>query len=357
MFGRGVFACILCLGLAGCMTGLTSERSADADGAVYYLPESLLQVTVKKYVPPPPTPATAPAQPTAYTVEAQGVSAPDLNHRYVLSYQPNVLYDDRFCIGLDTKGLLSTVQFAAEDKTQQIVFNISRLLAGAGQPRTTSTITRDDVKPIEFKMIINPLRGDDVEAFNNSMRAALDDGSLSLDVGRLKTALGWSPGAANRQVIPCPEDEICYRTMMKVPVDLMRAVPSSNRRSITYAVDYAEMVNPNDMGRVSVKRAMLVERVTKLWFKDGALTTPSDLIAGAFSGDTNFKTKVAQELGQLQGQTTALNSYFSQGPAAPVVPIIGASTSTPGLPADDKALFGVSCAKRSDAVSWLNIPN
>jgi hypothetical protein len=163
----------------------------------------------------------------------------------------------------------------------------------------------------------------------------------------------------------------------------MRAVPSSNRRSITYAVDYAEMVNPNDMGRVSVKRAMLVERVTKLWFKDGALvgvvmrkpseaesfamlplnvvkavlTTPSDLIAGAFSGDTNFKTKVAQELGQLQGQTTALNSYFSQGPAAPVVPIIGASTSTPGLPADDKALFGVSCAKRSDAVSWLNIPN
>src|SRR6185437_10079270 len=102
---------------------------------------------VRKYVPPATSPPTVPAPPTAYTVEAQGVSAPDLDHRYVLSYQPNVLYDDRFCIGLDTKGLLSTVQFAAEDKTQQIVFNISRLLAGAG-PRATSAITRTDVTPV-----------------------------------------------------------------------------------------------------------------------------------------------------------------------------------------------------------------
>jgi hypothetical protein len=108
MFMRCALLCLVCLGLSGCAIGLTSESTADAEGTVYYLPKSLVEITVVKA-----------GKPESYTISAQGKSVPDLDHRYVLSYQPNVLYDDRFCIGRDADGLLTTVQFAAEDKTQQ----------------------------------------------------------------------------------------------------------------------------------------------------------------------------------------------------------------------------------------------
>ena len=248
MFMRCALLSLVCLGLTGCAIGLTSETTVDAEGTVYYLPKSLVEVTVVKA-----------GNAESYTISAKSVSVPDPDHRYVLSYQPNVLYDDRFCIGRGVDGLLTTVQFAAEDKTQQIVFNISRLLAGAGgRPRSTADTPPPPGTPITFKMTIDPTDLRDVQAFEASMK---DVFGKPADALRLDVA---SFNGTRQKHISCPQDEICYRTLMTMPVGL-----KLNGRP--HAVNYVDVVNTNDVGRVSVKRALLVERVTKLWFDNGAL--------------------------------------------------------------------------------------
>jgi hypothetical protein len=353
MFMRCALLCLVCLGLSGCAIGLTSESTADAEGTVYYLPKSLVEITVVKA-----------GKPESYTISAQGKSVPDLDHRYVLSYQPNVLYDDRFCIGRDADGLLTTVQFAAEDKTQQIVYNISRLLAGAGQPRfTVDPPVPPQVPPITFKMTIDPTDWRDVTAFEASMNDTFGKPADGRAADKLMLDM---PGFTHRQQkrIACPPDEICFRTMKTVPVGI-RLGPSPR------AVTYVDVVNPDDMGRVSVKRALLVERVTKLWFDRGALrgivmrkpsealglsmlplnvvkavlSTPSDLIAGAF-GDTKYKKDVIQEISQIK---TELDKIKDEGAVIPGSPIYGTD-----LEAFEKSLFRVTCAARNKDIAGFS---
>jgi hypothetical protein len=322
-------------GLLGCSAALLTvdaghdkEYEDAGQGTVYYLPRSLLTVTVTK------TKEIDTSE--NFTIDVAADVAPDPTHRYVLAYAPNRFYSDRFCIARKSNGLLQGVQFAAEDKTQQVVFNITRFIAATATGPAPSNLTGDTPGPATtqiLKMTIDPYR--DVGTFNNALRARFGR-EVHLDLTRFKQELkGVGPnGYKEQRTTPqCKPDEICYLTKRKVPVELKTGTTGGK----AIAVAYVEVVNPFDMGSISVERAALVERVTKIWFEDGALvgvvikkpseaeaasllplnaikaavTTPSGLLAGAFS-DTQTKIATANAIGHLQGQQSAINAYFSQ---------------------------------------------
>jgi hypothetical protein len=125
----------------------------------------------------------------------------------------------------------------------------------------------------------------------------------------------------------CTPNDICYRTKVTLPVDL-------EKDGKVIDVNYADVVNPFDVGAISVERAFLVRKITKLSFDHGALVaalvrkpseaeglsllpidvvnaalaTPSGLWQAAFSGDNTFKTNTIQSLASLTSQVNNINS-------------------------------------------------
>src|SRR5262249_11279515 len=135
----------------------------------------------------------------------------------------------------------------------------------------TGTVTPGDTT---FAMTIDPASKYDVAAFNNALRSRFGR-RVKIDLTRFWRQMRpkGPPFCANGECeVPgidyqCPGDEICYRTQMRAPVELV-----STDSGKPVGVAYVDAANPFDVGRVSIPRTLLVERVTKLWFgKSGAL--------------------------------------------------------------------------------------
>ena len=318
--------------ILGC-TALTSEL--DEQGVVYYLPKTILDIAVTQMS----DTNTGRVWYHIGAVDKDGVfqskiddkSVPDLNHRYVLHYRPSALSDDRLCITRSTQGLLNDVEFAADDKTPEVVFNVARFLAGVFTEAPTSLSVvkpasgNDGIEQRTYRSQIDPFNPKDEQAFNTNLRRVFG-APVKISFARMREMLeskadlwpqgcsvkdGNCPVRVGQQL--CAPDHICYRTKLQMPVDLKL----HNR---TVDVDYAPIINTVDMGAISVKRAFLVHTITRLRFDDGALlgaairkpseveevsllpmhvlnavlVTPTGLWAQAFSGQSDNTALLTQ---------------------------------------------------------------
>lgn len=125
----------------------------------------------------------------------------------------------------------------------------------------------------------------------------------------------------------CAPEHICYRTKISLPLDLYRG-----RKLVD--MKYAEVINAWDIGAISVTRAFLVHKITKLRFQNGvlvsaivrkpseveelsllpihvlnaALITPSGLWAAAFTANAADESKMLQDMNSLATQVQGLNA-------------------------------------------------
>ncbi len=150
LHGRVFTTISLCVAIgvsAGCgsvttRTGTidTSSAPGKAKGIFYYLPKTLVRIkgTVTNSV---------------YTVTLSSEYVADGSARYFLETKDNVLYEDDSTLEVDAKGLLTTVDITAEDKTGAIVADLAAIAskamtfgAGAGAARNAS----GEILPFDF---------------------------------------------------------------------------------------------------------------------------------------------------------------------------------------------------------------
>ena len=354
--------------LTGCVALHSLE--GDHDGVIYHLPKTLLTVTVRQYHDPD-------ASRIWYTLGGPGGGASkgadgkdlppreireifsetiaDPEHRYVINYRPSKLSDDRLCISRAPNGLLHDVQFAADDRTPEIIFNLARFIAGfIGQPSAaaysqTELKSGATIEVREYTSKIDPFDPDDIEVFRTALRRIFR-ANLKVDFTRMHkmveaSAATWPTGCSIKDRCPpvlwtkrCGPDHICYRTKLSLPVEL-----TLDGRPVD--VKYADIINTWDIGAISVTRAALVQKITKLRFEDGALaaaiirkpseveeatliplnvmnavlSVPSGLWQSAFN-DQKHKETVIAEMTKNSQQIEALNArqknLFLQGEAA-----------------------------------------
>jgi len=331
---------IMAVAVGSCV-GLQSAQFDE--GVVYHLPRSLLTITVTQYNDKAAgrtwyqiggyTPPTGDRTPGTLNAEIKDESIPDPGHRYVAKYRPNPLSDDRLCVTRSQTGLLRDVQFAADDRTSEVVFNIARVISAAfgGERKTGLTTSSSTEKPVirSYTGKLDPLNEDDVVVFNRAMTNVFGE-RVEIDFHRMKDIFKentaqlppncWFGRFCEPEVWSerCGRDNICYRTKIDVPIDLKH-----NGRRVD--VSYAKVINPWDIGAISVTRAFLVHKVSKFKFEKGvlvsavirkpseieelsllpmqviygALAVPSGALSTAFGGNDAGKTKIAEKLGVL----------------------------------------------------------
>ena len=349
----------LCCLVTGC-TALTSE--IDDGGVVYHLPKTILNIAVTQFedtqtgrvwyqfgsFTEQKKAGETDVIESVRKSEITSVSVPDPLHRYVLHYQPSAMSDDRLCISRSRQGLLQDVEFAADDQTPEVVFNIARFLAGSlgGEAKTSAPFIEpagaNGIKKRTYASQIDPFSSEDIAAYNANM-ARIFGRQVKLDFSALETMLRTQAATLptgcslkDKHCSPkvwqtkCTPENICYRTKMKVPVYLEIDGRATD-------VDYAEVVNLVDMGAISVKRAFLVHTITRLRFDEGslvgatirkpseveeasllplhvvnaALITPSGLWATAFADNTQQQNQeFAGQLKKLKDKVVALNTSY-----------------------------------------------
>lgn len=353
-----VFAALVGAGCAA-RIGLSSEEG-EADGVVYHLPKTLLEITVRQYsavtadgnvervwyaLGGPDSEFDAKGKQTtlndadnkperAALSRIRSLTMPDPEHRYVINYHPSGFSDDRMCVSRQADGLLHDVHFAADDRTPEVVFNIARFIAGfIGDPVSepvafdAKTATGGKTRVRSYTNKVDPFNCRDVSAFNNAM-GQIFDSDVQLDFTKMRRtireAMGISDDRCDKSCgclppdlsLRCDPNHICYRTKLSLPVHL---------KHLGHRVDvkYADVVNAWDVGAISVERAMLVQKITKLRFEQGALVSavirkpseveeasllpvnvmtailsvPSGMIQGAFS-DYTTKNQIKDKLVQ-----------------------------------------------------------
>lgn len=342
------FVAIVAAAAGGCV-GIQSLQFDE--GVVYHLPRSLLTITVAQYTAEGRTwyQIGKPEKPKAGDADTAGdiydnlgqidsVSIPDPSHRYVAKYRPSPLSDDRLCVSRSPNGLLQDLNFAADDRTPQVVFNIARFIAGSmGGPRKTGITHGAEGKgaPVvrAYTGRIDPLSRGDRDMFNRAMYDTFGE-VVELDFTRMEVMFknhtaplpngcrfgeDCGPEAWTDR---CTADQICYRTQLDVPIDLKR-----NGKRVD--VNYAKVINPHDIGAISVTRAFLVHKISNFRFDNGvligavirkpseieelsllplqvvyaALVTPSQAFATAFNGTDQGKEDI---LAQIKENTVAI---------------------------------------------------
>lgn len=339
--------------LSGCV-GIATEMLDE--GIVYNLPRTLLTITVVQYTDeeagrtwyqigakPQSQQSGNDGTELAALGDIESRSIPDPGHRYVAKYMPSPIHDDRLCVSRSPTGLLQDVNFASDDRTSEVVFNIARFIAGSiGGPRKTGITSKTGTALAvrAYTGRVDPLNKTDVTAFNDAMSEVFGE-DVSLDMGRMihtfreHTAELPTGCRFGEHCDPqawtdrCMSDNICYRTQLEVPIDLMRGGQRVD-------VNYAKVINPWDIGAISATRSFLVHKISKFKFDNGvligavirkpseveeasllplhvvyaALHTPSAALATAFSTDDGAKADVADELNTLTQKvnqnTTAL---------------------------------------------------
>lgn len=192
----------------------------------------------------------------------RGEIIPDVEHRYQLTYSSNPLYHDRYCILTSDKGLLKSIEYAAEDATPKVVLALAELGRKVGAfsvvapPETTRFNHIGDVI-VTFDPFNKEDRASAAEVVNRAFKRKI---KVSFDFPELD------------QLSETPRDKcrgdrgVCFRTKVKTAMILRDA--DGNALSTTVV----EVVNPYHVGYFDLDRAFLVEKIARLGFEDGALT-------------------------------------------------------------------------------------
>jgi hypothetical protein len=260
------------------------------------------------------------------------------------------------------------VHFAADDRTPQVAFNITRFLAGAISPEKQAGYSqKKEVTGVVLRQFVgkvDPFEDGDDEIFNRAL-SKFFGAPIKISFKRMRDMIGASTQTWPKDCDPtkkscpqhawgkqCPPGHICYRTKLTLPVHLLACNKSNNRKANPHKpghdddaacdpgtwdvvdMSYTDIVNAWDIGAISVDRAFLVQKITKFRFDRGALVaaimrkpseveelsllpiniinaalaTPSGLWVAAFNGSNSFKETTIKELATLTQQVNTINA-------------------------------------------------
>ncbi len=251
-------------------TGNLDTRFMKHRVGTYYLPKSLIEVTVKK-------------QGTGIKFEAKGVEVPDTKARYQLAFNPSIVSDDQFCVVRTDTGLLKQLTFITSDKTTDIAVNIAELLVRVFAPVPSGTIGRaaknfGDLAEgaVIVTVTFDPLDKSSTGVASRQLRDALKAYGKEgywLAMDQKDTEIlekNYTPPGSNSGMV-------FVRTKTRMPVYMTK-----NGERI--AIAYPSVVLPNSTSTVDIRRAFGVEKVTDIRFSNGVLVglkirKPSEALA------------------------------------------------------------------------------
>ena len=263
--------------LSACSNTMLNSENVNQDGLLYYLPKTIVTLTINAYGHVTKTDGDAAAGGLDSYVEhiddirletVTPVEIADRSRSYSLSYDPNIASHDRVCMGVSDKGLLQYVEGAAEDKTGDIIVSLAKLAGRLARPGAfATTVAIDDYKKNYFlvktiTLDIDPLDRTHWHQVNHAMYAAF--GSIARKHSfKVEDADQLMRDA--REPDTCPLNSVCYRS--RVPVRFTLGTGSGATSSL-----YKEVINRRVTGHIDVSRALLVEKITRLNFSSGVLT-------------------------------------------------------------------------------------
>lgn len=277
---------------------MESRFDADTEGMVYYLPRSLVKITV----------TSQENGDVSFGFDSDEIT--DVGNRYALNYRNNAFFHDRLCVLVDENGYLSSIEYASEDKTPKIAVALAELASEAGGgigPRFVDpaangqkTVFLKKVPPPPprpFSLRFDPLDPEKVRSANNEINRRLNlspaDG-YRLEFPDLRSV------RTQRQA--CDGKGVCFRTKIKTAVRVVKRVGASEEEVAqvetttgssgadsgsgtgTRVGGYLEVYGP--VGNIDLSRAFLVEKIVRLKFTKGALTQlimkkPSEALSAA----------------------------------------------------------------------------
>jgi hypothetical protein len=291
-------------------TVLESQELSD-EGLIYYLPKTVVTLTI-----------------TGYGRQTTSETGVEITNKYLRldqvktteiadttrGYSRSALSTDRVCMGVKPNGLLQTVEAAADDKTGDIIVSVAKLFGRLGGPGAFAGKVAV-VEKVPFRTIdvsLDPLDRTQWLMVDRAVAQAFPD---------VANARGYKFGVEGYdQLIRdatapdfCPVGSVCYRTKTPVRVSL------GDTSSI-----YVDIVNRRVTGHIDVTRALMVEKITKLGFSDGVLTSVRI-------------RKPSEALAVAKLPLTVVDAVLTSALAAPGA-FLG--NLSPGLsPADAKALY------------------
>ncbi len=287
--------------LAGVSTscvGVRTDLAPHRDGVPYYLPRTLIELTF--------TPGERPA------IAAVPVEIADLSQRYVTSYAANGFADDRICIVRTKTGLLTKVYFSADDRSDDFLLDIVQLAgeAGGGGGAAESLSELDTGPTAPVVMLIDPYDPQQIAEFNKRISPfRIEFPSLPIPVNDFV----------------CPNDSVCFATKATVPIQVKHGTEFITQSSV-------EMVDAAIHGSLNLKREFMTDRVTKLDFDMGVLTSlrvrkDSEALAVA-----EFPLKAIERLLAVPGNAVAVafGSYADKKAYANRRKDLGSIPPTPG---------------------------
>ena len=243
-------------------------------GMVYRLPKTVITLTISSY-----------GKVKAGDKEGAGIAVPevvlidsattreiaDSRYAYSLQYSPSVTSNDRVCMGVSPGGLLQSVEGAADDKTGDIAIAVAKLagrLAGPGAfglTKETEDLGPGAIQKLRTMTIeIDPLDERQWQLVHTAMRATLGHiaDKYQFGVADMATLVGAASPKS------CPLNSVCYRT--RVPAQLFLARKRGNEYQVTSSI-FRDVVSQKITAHIDVSRALMVEKITRLSFKDGTL--------------------------------------------------------------------------------------
>jgi hypothetical protein len=256
--------------------------SNEEPGIPYFLPTNLIEIKVTR------TPikkdntkdsTIGNLKTIEYTMEAKPIFIPDTNTRFLLQHEKRRMASDRLCVARSTTGLLQYVQFATDDKSDQILVKISELAAKiawtaiapvpavpAAAARAATKIEEKEVKSAIAIAIANPSDKEFEESLRTQIKRVLpeieriyfpDSKSLNFNAPR-----------------KCPEETICFSTLTQAPLLLEGDFNVAGFEGEKFnAATTVSVVDFKHVGKLRVDRPFLVDQVTKLGFTEGVLTS------------------------------------------------------------------------------------
>lgn len=280
--GAALLPLVLVSGLVACSRTVLLSENIEEPGLIYYLPKTIAKIEIKSYgrlVPKGaklkragdanPAPPGSPPDPTDYDMEINHLEltkvdtyqVADRSRAYSLYYEASAASHDRVCMGVNDRGLLATVEVAADDKTGDIIVSLAKVVGRLiGPTPFADKATPEQMHNVELRTLaleIDPLDRTHWQQLNKAMRTTF--GPIA---DRYKFRIENIEHLIRDAHEPdsCPAGSVCYRT--RVPVRFMLGSTSSL---------YHEVVSRRTTGTINVTRALMVEKITRLSFKDGVL--------------------------------------------------------------------------------------
>ncbi len=287
-----------CAGLAACATVHSTnlddiERSnIRTGGLIYHLPMTLIDVKLTPWYYKTDDKPNHKGGVQYLSLEIEGEeNIPDpQGGSFVLQYAPDPFSTDRICAAVSKTGLLQSVETATDNKLPEIAISLARLagrLSGSSpfaaandeESPGSGNLIKDPKKAIE--VTINPLSERDLNSLNQIVQRTFV-GYIPTDMKDYKFNINvpFADSLADDKRETCPAGSVCYRTAMQLPVEI------ENQDSGEREVDYATVINQKILGNVKIERALFVEKITKLGFNEGVLTSmaikkPSEALEAA----------------------------------------------------------------------------